>query len=53
MAGYVLRRNIFALFEVCALYEHLWFKSAKPPTDKASNFLIKWIILQIEKKSIE
>jgi hypothetical protein len=34
MAGEVLRRNIFAIFEVRASYEHLWFKSATTPSRK-------------------
>jgi len=34
MAGEVLHRNIFAIFEVRASYKHLWFKSATTPSRK-------------------
>lgn len=34
MTDDVLRRNIFAIFEVCASYEHLWLKSATTPSRK-------------------
>jgi hypothetical protein len=34
MAGDVLRRNICAIFEVRASFEHLWYKSATTPSRK-------------------
>jgi len=34
MAGAVLRRNFFTIFEECASYQHLWQKSATTPSRK-------------------
>jgi len=41
MAGEVLRRNIFAIFEVRASYEHLCFKSATTPSRKTLAVICK------------